>query len=252
MTTRSLHPDCSISEITLALPNGIPVLEQHGIDYCCGGSKPLADACETLQLDPTKIIEEMRVREADASGEDIVDWTTRSMTELADHIEQTHHAFVRESLGRLKTMMPRLLRAHGQKHPELQRLDEILAVFADDMEDHMVREERVLFPWLRRLESKTELQSGPPWSVKRPISCMEHDHDDAGEQLRRMRKLTNDYTPPEDACGTYREAYRVLAALEGDTHRHIHKENNILFPTGVRAEEKLDRSHPAARPAVNA
>jgi regulator of cell morphogenesis and NO signaling len=95
----------------------------------------------------------------------------------------------------------------------------------------------VLFPWLRRLERPTEIQSGPTWSVRRPISCMVHDHDDAGKALATLRRLTNDYTPPDDACATYRSTLSTLEALEADTHRHIHKENNILFPAGVAAED---------------
>lgn len=107
------------------------------------------------------------------------------------------------------------------------------------MRDHLVREERVLFPWLRRLERKSEITSGPPWSVRRPIDCMIHDHDDVGDAFRKIRVLTDDLTPPEGACSTWRECYRLLATFERDTHMHIHKENNILFPAGVEAEERL-------------
>jgi regulator of cell morphogenesis and NO signaling len=108
------------------------------------------------------------------------------------------------------------------------------------MREHMIREERVLFPWLRRLEKPGAIMTGPPWSVQRPISCMEHDHDSAGAALARMRRMTNDFTLPADACNSYRALYQSIAALERDTHVHIHKENNILFPAGVRAEAGRD------------
>jgi len=170
-----------------------------------------------------------------------VDWRGATMTALADHIEQTHHAFVRDALARLATLMPRVIEAHADAHPELRELGSVIEAFAEDMRDHMVREERVVFPWLRRLERPTEIQGGPAWSVKRPISCMIHDHDDAAAALRRMRTLTGGYEPPEDTCITVRTVYELLSRLERDTHVHIHKENNILFPAGIEAEARRSK-----------
>ncbi|MCA9277295.1 MAG: iron-sulfur cluster repair di-iron protein [Phycisphaerales bacterium] len=245
--TSELDTSITLAALASLLPAGIPVLEEQGLDYCCGGDRTLEDACKSRDIDPVSVIDAMRQRQEHTQPGELTDWTNASMTELSEHIETTHHAFVRESLTRLGDMMPKLIKEHGQSHPELEKLAEIIEVFGDDMRDHMVREERVLFPWLRRLEKKTEIQSGPPWSVKRPISCMVHDHDDAGEQLRTMRSLTNDFSPPVDACGTYREMLRTLGQLEADTHVHIHKENNILFPAGIEAEAALPKSrHPTS------
>ncbi len=139
----------------------------------------------------------------------------------------------------LQVLIPRVLAAHGTKDPRLAELAAVVRTFEEDMQDHMVREERVLFPWLRRLERKSEIHSGPPWSVRRPISCMVHDHDDAGAALARMRSLTDNFTPPPKACTTYRSMLRTLQELEQDTHVHVHKENEILFPAGIRAENLL-------------
>jgi regulator of cell morphogenesis and NO signaling len=140
--------------------------------------------------------------------------------------------------------MPRVLSAHAKSDPRLERLGEVVSEFLDDMAEHMVREERVLFPWLRRLERPTEIQGGPPWSVRRPIDCMVHDHEAAGAQLAEMRALTDGFTPPTGACVTYRSMLSTLEQLERDTHAHVHKENNILFPAGVRAEERRNVTPP--------
>lgn len=158
------------------------------------------------------------------------------MTDLADHIEETHHAFVRQSVERLATLVERCVGAHLKERPQYTELQTTIDELSDDLLEHMVREERVLFPWIRRLERPTEIQGGPPWSVRRPIDCMIHDHDKAGQAFARVRQLTDDLTVPENACTTERELITLLADLERDTHIHIHKENNILFPAAVKAE----------------
>lgn len=237
-----------LRQIAIERPGCIPTLERLGLDYCCGGAATLREAAAARGLDPEEVLDAIRSTLPDASRIDPIDWSSATMTELADHIEQTHHAFVRETLTRVSELLPRVLERHASEHPELHELSLIVAVFADDMHDHMVREERVLFPWLRRLERRTEIQGGPPWSVRRPISCMEHDHDEAAEALRAMRRLTNDYQAPEGSCPTFHELYRLLDQLERDTHEHIHKENNILFPAGVAAEERLTGPDTAGSP----
>jgi regulator of cell morphogenesis and NO signaling len=133
-------------------------------------------------------------------------------------------------------LMPRVLGAHAEAHPFLRELDVALRALEHDLADHMIREERVLFPWLRRLEQPGAVTIGPPWSVQRPIDCMEHDHDGVAEAFVRIRALTDDYTPPKAACASFAALLTLLSDLERDTRRHIHKENNILFPAGLRAE----------------
>ena len=234
---RTFPHSTTVGEIAAAVPASIPVFERLGVDYCCGGRRTLREAAEEIGLDPAEILERIEAAASTNSDADERDWAAASMAELADHIEATHHAFVRDALERLGITVPRVINAHAERHPELRELGRILETFTEEMHDHMTREERVVFPWLRRLERKSEIQGGPPWSVRRPISCMIHDHDDAATALETMRRLTNDYTPPDDACPTYRSVLDTLRTLEADTHRHIHKENNILFPAGVAAED---------------
>jgi regulator of cell morphogenesis and NO signaling len=229
--------DLTLGQIAATRPGAIPVFERLGLDYCCGGSKSLADACRAADLSPTAVLNAIDDSPAQPQGIPRErPWTDATMTELADHIERTHHAFVRDAMTRLRTVVPRVVAAHAKADPRLVRLSEVLDAFAEDMADHMVREERVVFPWLRRLDRRTQIHTGPPWSVRRPISCMVHDHEEAGKALAEMRTLTDGYTPPAKACITYRSMLALLEQLERDTHVHIHLENNILFPAGIRAE----------------
>jgi regulator of cell morphogenesis and NO signaling len=235
----AITPECTVGRIAAADPRTIPVFERLGLDYCCGGRAALADAARTIGLDPEAVLRDLRAACADDAGPDDRDWTKATLAELADHIEGAHHAFVRDALSRLNAIVPKVVRAHGERHPELKDLQDVIRTFSEEMHDHMIREERVVFPWIKRLERSSQIHKGPPWSVKRPISCMVHDHDDAGRALESMRRLTHGYTPPPDACPTYRSMLTTLAQLESDTHLHIHKENNILFPGGIAAEERL-------------
>ena len=238
----------TLAQIASAFPHVIPLLESRRLDFCCGGDVPFSIACEQKGIDPEQLLRSILEQEPTMPDREQPDPASMTMTQLADHIEQTHHRLTRETLARLREMMPRLITAHAESHPELVELGACVAAFADDLEDHMVREERVLFPWLRRLERRSEIQGGPPWSVRRPIDCMIHDHDSAGEMLGRMRSLTAGYRVPDDGCGTYRVCMTMLEDLERDTHIHIHKENNILFPRGVEAERERGGAHTVASP----
>ncbi len=237
----------TLGSLAAQRPAAIPVFERFDLDYCCGGDRTVAAACQERGLDARAILEAIDAEEA-ASAALERSWTDATMTELADHIEQTHHAFLRDALARLTNILPRILAAHAGRHPELHRIAEVLRNLTAELTDHMVREERVLFPWLRRLERPTEIQGGPPWSVRRPISCMVHDHDDVGAALAELRALTGGFKPPADACGLYRSMLDSLRAIERDTHIHIHKENNILFPAGVRAEDQRAAHTPGEAP----
>lgn len=242
--TTTITPDTTLAQIATDNPAAIGVFERYRLDYCCNGHTTLTEACQRAALDPDDVLRSIATAPRAATDADERDWTGASMSELADHLEQTHHRYVRVALDQIATTLARVVDAHAPNHPELLEIQPIFADFAAEMREHMIREERVLFPWLRRLEKPGAIMTGPPWSVQRPISCMEHDHDSAGAALVRMRRLTNDFTPPPDACTSYRVLLQSLDALERDTHIHIHKENNILFPAGVRAEAQRDAAPP--------
>ncbi len=229
----------TLGQIASVMPRCIPALERMGLDYCCGGARTLADVCSVQSMDLERTLRALEASlAAEPIGDGESDWTAASMSELADHIESTHHAFVRDAMARLGKLVPRVVAAHAQREPRLARLSEVVRSFAEDMHEHMIREERVLFPWLRRLERPSQIHTGPPWSVRRPIACMVHDHDEASTALKEMRTLTDGFAAPEGACMSYSSMLRLLNELELDTHVHIHKENNILFPAGVIAETR--------------
>lgn len=232
--TPALSPTSLIGDLARERPSLLPVFDRLGLDYCCHGAETMARACERAGVGFEALAS---AADAEAiSAPSIHAPTPQSMTSLCDEIESTHHAFVRDVFARLDTLLPRVVAAHGAAHPELLELEPVLRNLREDMMDHMVREERVLFPWLRRLEEPGAVHFGPPWSVKRPIDCMRHDHDDVAAALAKTRALTNGYTPPPNACGSYRGMIELLRGFDADTRRHVHKENNILFPAGEAAE----------------
>ncbi|QDV86197.1 hemerythrin domain-containing protein [Stieleria magnilauensis] len=161
-----------------------------------------------------------------------------SLTELADHIETTHHAYLREELPRLDFMTEKVARVHGDKEPRLLKTREAVVALKAELEPHMMKEEKILFPMVRQLEAATERPESHCGSVGNPIRQMEHEHDQAGNALAILNDSTDGYTPPEWACNTYRAMLDSLAQLERDMHQHIHKENNVLFPKAIQLEQR--------------
>jgi len=239
-----------IGNIAAACPDLLPLFDELRLDYCCRGSQTVDAACAQAGVTPDQLRAAIAARSERAPTLE-ADPASLTMSELCDDIERTHHAFVRSVFVRLTPMLVRIVASHGQHDPSFARIQSALQELEADMLDHMVREERVLFPWLRRLEQPTAVHTGPPWSVRRPIDCMVHDHDAVSNALNKLRVLTNGYTPAANTCGSVAAAFGLLKELEADTRRHIHKENNILFPRGVRAEASRDqRTRP--RPCCSA
>lgn len=225
-------PENTVGEIAAGLPLSVRVFEQLGIDFCCGGKAPLGDACRARGLDPADVVEQIRSIGQPAAA--LPDWQRVSMIALIDHIVTTHHAYMKTQLPRLGAMLEKILSKHGERHGEvLQPLAETFRPMREELEGHLTKEELILFPLIRQMESggtESEFHCG---SVRNPVRVMLREHDDAGEALARLRELTSGYTPPVDACNTFRAFYAELADLERDLHQHIHLENNILFPKAV-------------------
>lgn len=232
MTT--LNEQMSVGQLVAERPARSRVFEGHSIDYCCGGKRPLDEACRKKGLDVATVLAELEAVGAEP-GDDGVNPTDMTMTELADHIEQTHHAYLREELPRLTGLTAKVAAVHGER---FAWLGDVKATYADlvaELEPHMQKEEQILFPMIRRLESSGSFGG----SVANPIAVMEHEHDNAGNALKRLRELTSDFTPPSDACNSFRAMLDGLATLEANTHQHIHKENNVLFVRAAEAEARL-------------
>ncbi len=234
----AINTQTAVGQLVAERPGRARVFEEYGIDYCCGGGKPLAEACRARGLDSSAVL--AAIADSDQQpAEAERDWREAGLTELVDHIQETHHVFMKRELPRLGGMMEKVYQAHRERHPELLQLQNVFEQLRAEIELHLMKEERVLFPIIRQMEHATSMPSFHCGSVQNPISVMVHEHDQAGAALATMRELTAGYTPPEDACNTYRALLDGLAQMEADLHRHIHKENNILFPRTAELEAKL-------------
>lgn len=231
----------SVGELVVERPARSRVFEQFGIDYCCGGKRSLEDACTRKGLDAQGVIDELE--HADRVQQDLdegPDPSVMSLAELADHIERTHHNFLKTELGRIDQLTTKVAQAHGQRDPRLVELLGVYRAFREELMMHMHKEEQILFPLIRSMEGGERAAPAHCGSIQNPIRQMEAEHDDAGGALEAMRELTEGFTPPEDACNTYRAMLDALSHLERDMHAHVHKENNILFPRAVRMEAELN------------
>lgn len=219
----------SIGELVAETPGLSRIFQRHSIDFCCQGGRTLAEACAIKNLDPERIVAEL---EAALAGpvEEVENPAELPLSELADYIVARHHKYLRDELPRLHAMSTRVAHVHGGHTPTLVEVHEVFTGLLEELSDHMEKEERVLFPEIHRM-ARGERAAMP---LDGPIHCMVHEHESAGQALERLRELTNDHTPPPEACNTYRALFSGLRDLEEDLHRHIHLENHVLFPAASR------------------
>lgn len=220
----------SVGEWVVERPSRSRIFEKLGIDYCCGGRRPLAAACTEQGLDPSTVARMLDAGDAVTPGAEEPEPAGMSLTQLADHIEAVHHSYLRNELPRLEAMVRKVASVHGENHLWLIELDQVFQGFCQELHAHMEKEERVLFPMIRSLERGDAAAATHCGGLGNPIRAMEHEHDQAGAALATMRRLSDDYRPPEGACNTFVAMLDAIAELEGDMHRHVHKENNVLFP----------------------
>ncbi len=206
------------------------LLEELGIDFCCGGKKTLEEACREHQLDPEEVLDRLRNASTETSSEETSLAEDLTPTEMVDHLEQTHHVYLKSALPHLTEVIEKVVNAHGSNHPELHELKTTYADLRSDLEPHLMKEEQVLFPMIRKLEAEGQDVEFHCGSIANPIRVMEMEHDRAGALMEQIKTLTGNFTAPEDGCGTYRLMMEELKTLVRDTHVHIHKENNLLFP----------------------
>lgn len=222
----NIEVDSRVGQIATECPLATRVFARYGIDFCCGGGKPLREVCEKLGLDPKIVLGEIE-HEIAGPSENGVRWDEASLDDLIQHILATYHVPLKEELPRLEAMSRKVAEVHGDKRPDV--LPELLSVLINlkaELEQHMAKEEQILFPMI---------QGGQGAMAGGPISVMEHEHDSAGRALHRLRELTDGYEVPAEACNTWRALWHGLAALEDSLYQHIHLENNILFPRALGA-----------------
>ncbi|HKE74389.1 MAG TPA: iron-sulfur cluster repair di-iron protein [Acidimicrobiales bacterium] len=228
MTTTT---DQTLGDLVTARPAAARILERHGLDYCCGGDRPLTEACDAAGVDVGDVVADLD----ELAPGDPEAWAALPPPGLAADIVATHHAYLHEELPLLDALADKVLRVHGDRHPELAEVRRLVAALAADLAPHLLKEERVLFPAIALLaEGHRDFPFG---SIAAPITMMLAEHDRAGELLAALRAATGAYRPPADACASYRSLYERLDALEADTHLHVHKENNVLFPAVLRLAE---------------
>lgn len=235
----TLNTTKTVRELALEVPNATRVFEKLKIDYCCGGGRNVADACASAGV---RIDELSRLlEEAGAVGaEDARDFNIGPLSDLIRHILDTHHVYTREESARIQALLEKVCSKHGGNHSEVLEVRTLFRKLDADLQPHMLKEEQILFPYILRLEAARVAGDVPPFApfgtVNNPVRMMMFEHDTAGELLREIRAAASDFRAPEDACMSFRALYHALAAFETDLHRHIHLENNVLFPRAIELE----------------
>jgi regulator of cell morphogenesis and NO signaling len=218
------------------------VFKKYGIDFCCGGKKTLEKACSEKGLDVVRIEDELKGLEQETKGNsnDFKSWDPGF---LADYILNTHHKYVNSAIPVIYEYTQKVANVHGDRNPEVVKIAETFLELMNELNRHMCKEEDILFPYIKELalakKNGTRLPSPGFGTVENPVRMMEHEHDVAGDLMLQIKNLSNDFTPPQNACTTFRLSYAKLKEFEEDLHTHIHLENNILFPAAIKLEKEL-------------
>jgi len=218
------------------------IFKAFGIDFCCGGGRSVRSACEQAGAEYEAVARALAGTTASEDDVGVADPASWELERVVRHIIEEHHGYVRASVPVLREFTMKLARVHGDRHGELHEIRELVGDLTAELERHMKEVEEVLFPRIMALKSQARGSGGA--SVRAATIPLEDDHARAGDLLRRIRSLSEDYTPPEDACTTYRATYAKLAEFEEDLHRHVHLENNVLFPRAAAAEAALAATGP--------
>lgn len=236
-----LNSEMTVKEIAVSSPAATRILEKAGVDYCCGGSQSLSDACTEAGVSAEEILARLRVNGEAARPED-GDWLSATLGELTEHIREKHHGYVRKAIPRVCALLERVKEKHGANHPEIAAIEGLFLQLGREMIAHMQKEEIILFPYIERLElSRREgaiLERPFFQTVRNPIQMMVNEHEAAGDLAKQIRQASSEYAPPPDACASYQRLYSELHEFEADLHQHVHLENNILFPRAIEMEKE--------------
>lgn len=218
------------------------VFKKYGIDFCCQGNRTVLDACMKKQLDEKEVLSDLSAK-LQTDSNNTTDFQSWPLDLLADYIEKKHHRYVEEKTQEIKPYLEKVCRVHGGRHPELLQIHEHFTATAYELAQHMKKEELIIFPFVRELvqAEQNNMNIAPPHfgTIQNPVQMMMHEHSTEGERFRKIESLSKSYTPPEDACNTYRVVFALLNEFEQDLHLHIHLENNILFPKTIELEKQL-------------
>lgn len=235
----NFNDETKVKDIALSNPAARQVLEDAGLDYCCGGGKSLHDACLHADVAAEEILNRLR-ENCKHVNPDEANWALAPLGDLTRHIRERHHRYVRESIARVQPLLEKVETKHGKSHSEIADIRRLFAEVAREMIMHMQKEEQILFPYIDALEKANSAHGSvePPFfqTAKNPIHAMMKEHDAAGELVKQIRKASMEYTAPADACTSYKGLYQDLREFEAELHQHVHLENNILFPRAVEME----------------
>lgn len=241
VTKRAGESTETVGQIAAKDLRKVEVFKKYGIDFCCGGKKTVRQICQEKGLDATKVEQELQLANQQA-GATKLEYNEWNLDFLADFIVNTHHSYVRKTLPELRGYAIKVARVHGSKHPELLHILSGVEAIAEALSRHMEEEEKVLFPYIKRIVALNTFQlpmQDADNSLSTIIRDMEQEHDYVGRALEDIRAWSNNFAIPEDACASYKVLYNMIGEFEGDLFTHIHLENNILFPKAIDMEKSL-------------
>ncbi len=231
----------TLGELVNEDPRRATVFQKWGLDFCCGGKQSLETACTKAGVPVSTVVEELQALQKDE--EETHDFSKWSATELIRFILDNHHAFVEAQIPQIRPLLAKVVQVHGGRHPELAEVQQIWESMADHLVVHMKKEELMLFPYIQKLEkaaAEGTVPDMPPFgSVRNPVHVMEAEHEEEGQRLKRLQQITNHFSPPADACNTFKAVYALLNDFIENLLMHIHLENNLLFPKAIDLEAQL-------------
>lgn len=222
----------TVGLIVAEFPQAAAIFKRYRIDFCCGGDKTLAAAIKELNLNESNILDKLNQAyvtmkdQNNVTGE--IDWRAQSLTDLIDHIINTHHLYLQREMPQISEYVTKVLRVHGVVHSELTKVHRLFHLLKLELEQHLIKEEEILFPLIKEYEKKSTSEMLE--KIKTVTNDIESEHEQAGDIIKELRKITNHYALPGDACTSFRLAYQKLEEMESDLFQHIHLENNILHP----------------------
>ena len=232
----------TIGELVAADYRKAEVFRKFGIDFCCGGKKSLKEACKEKGIDDKEISNALSEIENQSKIAQF-DFNSWGIDFLTDYIINVHHKYVNENVDMIYEFSDKVANRHGNNHPEVIKIAELYKKIAAELKLHMMKEENILFPYIKNLaiakNASNKIEISTFKNIESPIRVMENEHEIVGNYMDEIHQISNEFTPPEDACSSYKVLYAKLNEFEKDLHQHIHLENNILFPKSIKLEKEL-------------
>ncbi len=240
---REVSAKRTIGDIVASDYRTASVFKSYGIDFCCKGHRTLHEACSSEGVDIEEVISSLKDVQSKASVRKMEDWTSWPLDLLIDLIQKRHHSYVQKSITELRPLLDKVVKKHGEDHPELFEIEALFLEGVGELTVHMKKEELLLFPFILKMVAAERGDRSVPApnfeSLKSPVTLMMEEHENEGERFRRISDLSHGFNPPRTACSSFMAAYALLHEFEEDLHLHIHIENNILFPRAVALEKNL-------------